>query len=374
MLAVRAIPPMLQSAASGVRRTMAIRKLLRRFKPWVPARLRAWARALPRVEGYERRRAEEIERFAADVDVHALPPIFHYWSHNYLRPVFESFGFGYPEDFYARWIERERARLGRAVRVLSIGAGNCDCEVRVAKLLRDRGIADGTFECLDLTAAMLERGRELAAAEGVAEAFTFVVADFNEWVPGRRPDVVMANQCLHHVVELERLFSRIDHAIVDGGVFLTSDMIGRNGHQRWPEARAIVDRFWEELPDSYRWNRQLQRGEKRFLDWDCSVEGFEGVRAQDILPLLVQRFDFELFVAFGNVIDPFVDRSFGPNFDADAAWDRDFIDRVHAADDAAIDAGTITPTHMVAAMRRRSGIVPRVYRQRTPERCVRVPD
>ena len=42
---------------------------------------------------------------------------------------------------------------------------------------------------------------------------------------------------------------------------------------------------------------------------------FEGIRAQDILPLLVERFTFDEFIGFGNVIDPFVDRSFGPNFD-----------------------------------------------------------
>ena len=126
-----------------------------------------------------------------------------------------------------------------------------------------------------------------------------------------RYDVVMANQSLHHVVELEHLFDAIASAIGDQGIFITSDMIGRNGHQRWPEALAMLQEFWRELPESHRYNLQLRRQEHEFMNWDCSVEGFEGVRAQDILPLLIDRFGFRFFLAFGNLVTPIVDRSFG---------------------------------------------------------------
>jgi hypothetical protein len=61
-----------------------------------------------------------------------------------------------------------------------------------------------------------------------------------------------------------------------------------------------VELIWETLPDSKKYNHQLKRLEREFVNWDCAKEGFEGVRAQDILPLLVERFDFEKFMAFGN--------------------------------------------------------------------------
>ena len=108
--------------------------------------------------------------------------------------------------------------------------------------------------------------------------------------------------------------------------------------------------FWSEMPTEYRYNRQLRRQDDEFLDWDCSISGFEGIRAQDILPLLVERFSFDMFIGFGNVIDPFVDRGFGPNFSVDSQRDKDFIDRVHARDEAEIVAGRIKPTHMFAVM------------------------
>ena len=128
----------------------------------------------------------------------------------------------------------------------------------------------------------------------------------------------------------------------------------------------IVREYWRELPSAYRWNVQLRRHEELLKDWDCSMSGFEGIRAQDILPLLLARFDFEFFIGYGNLVDPFIDRSFGPHFDAAAEWDRAFIDRVHARDEAEILAGRITPTHMMAVMRRRPYDGPRKHREGLP--------
>lgn len=347
------------------------RALLRRLV----ARLAGAAPARPAQgdDDYARRARQEVERFAADLDVHALPEIFHYWSNRYLRPVLESFGFSHPEDFFARSIESVATRLGRPLHAISIGAGNGDAEVRIAQSLLARGTTAFRIDCLDLNPAMLERGAALAAAEGVAAHVGFVAGDFNRWRPDRAYDVVMANQSLHHVVALEHLFDAVAAAIGDEGVFLVSDMVGRNGHQRWPEALAIVQEFWRELPAERRWNLQLRRHEEQFMNWDCSAEGFEGIRAQDILPLLVERFGFELFVAWGNVIDPFIDRGFGHHFDAASDADRAFIDRVHARDEAAILEGLVKPTHVLAVLRGDRSLVPRTWRHLTPAYCVRDP-
>ena len=148
-------------------------------------------------------------------------------------------------------------------------------------------------------------------------------------------------------------------------------MIGRNGHMRWPEALAVVEEFWKEFPREYRYNCQLRRQEDTYGNWDCSVEGFEGIRAQEILPLMSQRFAFDLFFAYGNVIDPFIDRGFGPHFKVEREWDRGFIDRVHARDEEEILSGRIKPTHMFAAARRDGDVQTLVWRHLTPEFCAR---
>ncbi len=346
-------------------------------QPMAPDRKFEDAEYLARVEA-------ETAIFNDQVEVHDLPQIFHYWSNTYLRPQLETFGFSNPDQFFAHYLQRAYAdSKNRPARFISVGAGNSDTEIRVAKLLRERGITNYTLECLELNPTMIERGRALAQEEGLGEQVLPLRGDFNRWQPDRQYDAVMANQSLHHVSNLEGLFAAIDSALTPQGRFITSDMIGRNGHQRWPEALAIVQEFWKELPADRRYNRQLQRNEATFLDWDCSVAGFEGIRAQDILQLLIQRFDFEFFLGFSNVIDPFIDRSFGHHFDAESAADRAFIDRIHARDEKEILAGNISPTHAMAVMRRRSATLPKnsgsvstettVWKHLTPEFCLRDP-
>jgi SAM-dependent methyltransferase len=325
---------------------------------------------------YLDRVAAETAIFAEQVIVHDLPPIYHYWSNTYLRPQLETFGFSNPDEFYALHLERSLADAGQGIaRFVSLGCGNCDTEVRVVRILADRGITQFTLECVDINAAMLDRGRAMAAKAGVASQILTVQGDFNTWQPQQQQyDAIMANQSLHHVVELEHLFAAVASALTPHGRFITSDMIGRNGHMLWPEAAAILREYWRDLPDDYKYNVQLRRQENEFEDWDCSREGFEGIRAQDILTLLLDHFDFEFFMGFANIIDVVIGRSFGPNFDVKSADDRAFIDRVHARDQAEILAGHIKPTHMMAVMRRNFAGTTECWKNLTPEFCVRQPN
>jgi SAM-dependent methyltransferase len=314
----------------------------------------------------------EKARYTDQETVHDLPPIFHYWSNTHLLPMLREMGISGVDGFFVDALVTCASRADGTARLVSLGAGNCDTEVRLAQLLKERGVRDFTLECVDINQQMLERGRGLARASGVEDEVRPSLGDLNHWTPARMYHAVIANQSLHHVVQLESLFETVRRSLVADGAFIVSDMIGRNGHQRWPEALKIVRELWTELPQSYKRNRLLGRQEDEFLDWDSSQDGFEGIRAQDVLPLLVERFGFELFFGFGNVIDPFVGRAFGPNFDADRAWDREFIDRVHQRDQSALLLGHVTPTHMLAIIRSDHGDRPaRVWKHLSPAFCLR---
>jgi len=324
---------------------------------------------------YLARIAKETEIFASQANVHDLPNIFHYWSNRFLLPMMQAFGANNPDEFFVTYLLESARRSGNArPRFVSLGSGNCDAEVRVAQGLRERGLDDFVLECVDINPTMLQRGRELAAAAGLCNHVIPVQGDFNRWKPQGLFDGVMANQSLHHVLALEVLLDATLQSMAPKALFVVSDMIGRNGHQRWPEAMSIVREYWLELPESYRYNLQLRRQEDQFQDWDCSHEGFEGVRAQDILPLLLERFGFEVFIGFGSLIDPFIDRSFGHHFDPDNGWDRDFVDRVHARDEAELQAGNITPVHMVAVLAKDRAVQCRYRLNLSPTFCVRPPD
>lgn len=323
---------------------------------------------------YNQKIDEEIRTYEKVANVHDLPSIYSYWSNKHLRPKFETLGFGNPNAFYLHYIHRVALeKPGRPCRILSVGAGNCDTEVHLAEALLQDGLRDFAFECLDLNSQMLARGQSLVREYNLSSHFGFIQADINDWSVEKSYDIIIANQSLHHFVELETLFEKTYLALADTGFFLTNDMIGRNGHMRWPEALELVQACWSLLDEKYKWNHQLQRLELVYDNWDCSASGFEGIRAQDILPLLLNRFHFESFVGFANLINIFIDRGFGHNFDAGDVKDCLFIDFVSGLDDYFIEAGKITPTQMLAAMTKTPGGPTRTYKHLTPQFCVRNP-
>ncbi|WP_165488638.1 MULTISPECIES: class I SAM-dependent methyltransferase [Dyella] len=323
-------------------------------------------------DDYRRKLQRETDIYKDVVNINVLPDIFHYWSHRYLKPMLDEYEITSFEQFFARSLLESAERVSADNPVfISVGVGNCETEVAVARLMVQAGLKDFTIECLDINPHMLARGKALAEKEGVAEHLAFVEGDFNRWAPQKTYAGAMANQSLHHVLNLEGLFDGLRKALPADGYLVMHDMIGRNGHMRWPEAYESVSAFWSELPLAYRYNRLLKRQEKVYVNWDCSNEGFEGIRAQDIVPLLLERFHPRLFIGFANVIDPFIDRAFGHNFDANAEWDRSFIDRIHQFDEEAFQSGRLSPTHMVAIMSGASCSNPRFSRGIGPATCIR---
>jgi ubiquinone/menaquinone biosynthesis C-methylase UbiE len=316
---------------------------------------------------YQDSLAEESKIYENCRDVHNLPPIFHYWSNRHILPKLESFGFNGPVGMFEKHLSAVGSRPGR---FLSLGAGNCDLEIDLARGMK------GAFriDCVDLNTSMLERGRQSADRARLSAHLSFIRADLNTWKGDTEYDAIIANQSLHHVVNLEGLFDEVKRSLRPGGEFLISDMIGRNGHQRWPEALDVVQEYWRELPPSYRSNQLLGDYEELYQSWDCSVQGFEGVRSQDILPLLLKQFHFHVFIAYGNVIDPFVDRAFGGHFNPSLEWDRSFIDKVHERDEKELASGRLKPTHMIAVVKKERCSRPRFLKNQSPEFCVRAPE
>ncbi len=321
------------------------------------------------LDDYQLRVEQQIRQYEAVENMHQLPDAFHYWTYNHLRPALQYvFGTESVADFFASSFQK--ASTGKKKpRFLSIGCGDGWLEIEVASILREKGI-EFEFIAADLSPIMLDRFR--AALPESLTSFLFPMEhDLNAISIEGRFDGIMANHSLHHFVELEHIFDYIRDRM--DGVFATNDMIGRNGHMRWPECLAIVRSLWPILRDSQQVNAQLLRHEPRFLNTDCSGEGFEGIRAQDILPLLVERFNVAGFVGVGGVADVFVDRAFGPGLDMGNPRDAGFVKAVCELNDILLDSGLVKPTVMFGVFT--NGAEPtRVYRGRTPKISIRRPE
>ncbi|WP_020668972.1 class I SAM-dependent methyltransferase [Amycolatopsis nigrescens] len=321
--------------------------------------------------GYQERLASERETFAEQESIHGnLPESAHHWSARHVLPKLNELAVPSLDELITAQIGERARRHQRDVVVLSLGSGNGDQELGWLRTLAEAGVRNVRMRLLEFNPEMQRRAAAEAEEQGFADRVELVLADFNTWRADAEHDVVVGYQALHHVLDLEHLYGQIRDSLDPGGVLMVHDMIGRNGHRRWPEALEVVERIWATLPPELRRNSITGEVDEYYHDIDCATDGFEGIRAQDVLPVLMDYLHPSLFLGIGNVIDPFVDRVYGHNFDLTEARDRALIERLGVLDDSLVDLGVVTPTRLTA-MFHPSPQPLRAYRDRTPERSIR---
>lgn len=325
-------------------------------------------------DAYEARVRSQIEQYADTLNMHDLPDIFHVWSDGYIRPGLESV-FNTPsiDQAYALAFIEATSREGSSGRILSIGCGDGSVEIRVAKDLIQRGVERFHFVCADLSPILLNNLKKSVEREGLSKYFTAAETDLNRMQIDGMFDMIMANHSLHHIEALESLFEFSSKSLTDGGIFATCDMIGRNGHLRWPETAAVLSALWPVLTIEQRYHAQLRRVSENFLDHDCSTEGFEGIRAQDILPLMLEKFHPYKFFAYGGFVDVLVDRGYGHGYDPKSESDVAFIRFLANINEIMLDSGVIKPT-MLMAYFTKDRRTEKYYRDRSAAFCLRKPD
>jgi SAM-dependent methyltransferase len=322
-------------------------------------------------KSYEDQLLEQIEQYRDTEEMHDLPPVFHIWSSEYIGPrLRQVFGVGDINSFYVEAFMAAASHHPGAPTFLSLGCGDGAVEIEIAKTLVERGIKQFLFVCYDLSDILLARFRSAMPTE-LADRFDLQVGDLNALATSTRFDAIMANHSLHHMVDLGGIFRTSFASLAENGVFVTNDIIGRNGHMRWPETKMFIDFFWPLLSQRQRHNVLLRRTEKHFMDHDCSTEGFEGIRAQDVLPaILTEGFHPWKFLGFGGMIDVFVDRCFGPNFDLKDPDDVFLARQLGFFNEILLDAGLVKPTMMLAYFTKRP--VSEIYfRNRSARMAVR---
>lgn len=256
---------------------------------------------------YETRLSQQEDQYQTGADIHGLlPSIHYYWMARYASPrIRHVFGSADITEFYANALAK-LLHSGSQCRFVSIGPGDCAIEIAIAKRLMEDRLSHFTITGLEVGANMVAVAEANIAREGLSGYVACERFDVNTGAIAGPVDAFLAHHSLHHIVALERLFGMMAEALTADGHFLTCDMIGRNGHMRWPETLHYVETMWAMLPPEKKYNHQLRCHHHDFVNWDCSTEGFEGIRSQDILPLLIEYFSFEAFVGCGGFIDIFV--------------------------------------------------------------------
>jgi len=208
--------------------------------------------------------------------------------YRYAHRVLENL-IAIPPPNFSKRIHSIYERKSRPVRILSLCSGAAGVERRM--------IADA--DCpVEITLFDLNENlmRTAAAVLSPIAKTSGVVGDINgisaEQFGNLTFDVAIFVSGLHHVVEIEHVIQTVVELLVPNGEFwIIGEAIGRNGNQLWPEALDAANRIFSSLPERFRRNAFTRKVDSTVPETDFGAISFEGIRSEEIEPLLLRYFD-----------------------------------------------------------------------------------
>jgi 2-polyprenyl-3-methyl-5-hydroxy-6-metoxy-1,4-benzoquinol methylase len=168
---------------------------------------------------------------------------------------------------------------------LACGGGRAERE------LMEKGICQ-TFHGIDIASDALDEARQEANKKDLSITYQF--GDLNDVALKKDAyDLVVTQNCLHHVLKLEHLAEQIASSLRPGGVLWIHDYIGETQFQYDEERLNIVNKILDILPNRFhedlvnqRRMSQLARPKPGKL-----ISPFEAIRSGDIMPIFLDKFD-----------------------------------------------------------------------------------
>ena len=244
-------------------------------------------------------------------------------------------------------------------RILSLGCGYGGVDLQVARKLR----RPHELIAVDLNPTIFQEALSRAKSERLNIKFKCVDLNFVEIQPASI-DVIYAFASLHHVLNLEHLFSAIHRGLKDGGRLVVLDIIGKTQVLHWKENVEFAAELVRKMPRRYRpgnpssWKSWLRPFDPysiipRYTEPSDQI-GMEGIRQEEIEHLLDHWFKAEKafrYNAFMRLIgtNPYL----GERLDPGRKADRRFLDHLIALDHQQVQSGKLRPTELLGVYAKR---------------------
>ncbi len=264
------------------------------------------------------------ERGESDRSV-SMPPGVLFFENLYLweRAVMEPISGrrqDTPIDWFFRTFVKEKAK-----RALSLSCGTGFWERRLVSM----GFAS-RVDAFDTSESCLEWASELAAKEGLS-GIEYRLADANTVeLPKEAYDFAVSVAALHHVENLEHLLAQVSASLKPGGWLVFDEYVGPNRMQWSDRVLEIVNEVLGILPERYRIS--VRDGlpkvrEERFpVEKMIEIDPSEGVRSEEIIPLVERYFQLAARRQYGGAILMPLFMNIVGNFDAAREEDRMILD------------------------------------------------
>ncbi|MEA2871665.1 MAG: hypothetical protein QOH67_1641, partial [Hyphomicrobiales bacterium] len=193
------------------------------------------------------------------------------------------------------------------------------------------GIALGIakkFHAIDVSDGAIAGAKAAAATAGIGEKIDYSVADLNTVsLPAATYDAIFGISAVHHIFQLEHLFSECRKALKPGGLLFLDEYVGPSRFCSAPHVIDLINRLRVLLPEHKRKNLFTNDGNELLFYEPLPIGHFEkhdpseAVRSSEIMAALRLYFDVLEIRPYGGAIQHMLFSGIAGNFDETNAED-----------------------------------------------------
>jgi len=254
------------------------------------------------------------------------------------------------------WLTAVRFRHlpGVVHRALVLGCGSGWLE----RALATKGGGVRAIVACDFAPETVDRARARAIEDG-KEIIEYRVVDLeHEELPEGKFDAIIANDVLHHITGLERLYGLIHDALAPRGRFVFNEYVGPNRFQYGDERMEMINRYFRLFPDRLRWdpvtNSALWKRTRVDPARLAAEDPTEAVRSEDVLPLARAAFFPVAEIPYGGgLLNPLL---FGVVAGFEPGRDDALLEVLCNAEDRLTRSGALEPDFHIFVGARKDGV------------------
>ncbi len=241
---------------------------------------------------------------------------------------------------YLKSLLQQRGLRFPVSRAASLGSGFGGLERELVALAVAERI-DG----FDLSADAVAAARQGASQAGMSERLRYQICNLEQiQLASKAYDLIVACHSVHHIDDLDRLFSQVRAALKPGGVFCLEEYVGPNRFQWNDRQLDAANDFLRGLPAHY---KRMPNGEARGEAFRpavadvIAVDPTEAIRSADILPTLRRHFQIVAMRQLGGAVLHNALYGIAQNFDPEVAEDRQWLDALFNQEDRLMAEGVL---------------------------------
>ena len=243
-------------------------------------------------DDYDRLVAEELAHYSDIAVTDALTEggVHAHKSWNYYFEYL--YGAHFKISFYDAVLKAAEGK--KSPRILSLGCGYGGHDLEIARKLKQ----PCELLAVDLNPRIYDSAMRRVTAEELPIKFQSLDLNRVELEPGYF-DVIYAVASIHHILNLEHLFTQLHRGLKDDGHLVIVDIIGKTQVEFWRENVEYAAKVVKRLPARYTGAVGLRPFSRFFFDPYTIISpfvepeiqrGMEGIRQEEIVPLLDRWF------------------------------------------------------------------------------------